>query len=63
MAQNPSSDEPAQATVHQLRTLSFRMREIQRLLAMRVDQENRRLEAEGLEQVSEPAFHHQSEQE
>ena len=44
-------------TVEQeLRTLSFRMREIQRLLNMRVEQENRRLEAEGLEPVPERSF-------
>jgi hypothetical protein len=40
----------------ELRTLSFRMREIQRLLNMRVEQENRRLEAEGLEPVPERSF-------
>lgn len=40
----------------ELRTISFRMREIQRLLAVRVEQENRRLEAEGLEPVTETRF-------
>lgn len=45
------------ATDHdELRTMSFRMREIQRLLSMRVEQENRRLEAEGLEPVRRPRF-------
>lgn len=35
----------------ELRTISFRMREIQRLLGVRVEQENRRLEADGIEPV------------
>jgi len=39
-----------------LRTISFRMREIQRLLAMRVEQENRRLADEGLEPVTDTRF-------
>lgn len=37
----------------ELRTIGFRLREIQRLLAVRVEQENRRLAAEGVEPVSE----------
>ncbi len=45
----------------ELRTMSFRMREIQRLLAARVEQENRRLEAEGLDPVEEPRFVHHEE--
>lgn len=55
----PSSEPEADATERrtdeptELRTISFRMRELQRLLAIRVEQENRRLEAEGLEPVSE----------
>jgi len=40
----------------ELRTIGFRMREVQRLLAARVEQENRRLEAEGLEPVDESRF-------
>ena len=40
----------------ELRTLAFRMREIQRLLSMRVEQENRRLEAEGVEPVDAGDF-------
>ena len=40
----------------ELRTVAFRLREIQRLLSVRAEQENRRLEAEGLEPVSESAF-------
>ena len=39
-----------------IRTLAFRMREIQRLLAVRVEQENRRLEAEGIEAVEGGRF-------
>lgn len=62
MAESQPSAEPAEETVDQLRTLGFRMREIQRMLAMRVEQENRRLEAEGLDPVSKPAFHDRSEE-
>ena len=40
----------------ELRTIAFRMRELQRLLGMRVEQENRRLEAEGLQPVTRPRF-------
>ena len=40
----------------ELRTISFRMREIQRLLSVRVEQENRRLEAEGVDPVSGTEF-------
>lgn len=40
----------------ELRTIAFRMREVQRLLSMRVEQENRRLEAEGIEPVDRPRF-------
>lgn len=44
-------------TTEQLRTISFRLRELQRLQAMRVEQENRRLEADGIEPVTEARFH------
>ncbi|WP_338728357.1 hypothetical protein [Haladaptatus sp. DJG-WS-42] len=40
----------------ELRTIGFRLREIQRLLSMRVLQENVRLEAEGLAPVTEAVF-------
>ena len=41
----------------ELRTIAFRLREIQRLMAVRAAQENRWLEAEGLEPVAtEEAF-------
>jgi hypothetical protein len=40
----------------ELRTIAFRMREIQRLLSMRVEQENRRLEADGVEPVRNTRF-------
>lgn len=40
----------------ELRTIGFRLREIQRLLSMRVQQENRRLADEGIEPISEAAF-------
>lgn len=56
-------DYPAEAEEHrrgsstdELRTVGFRLREIQRLLAVRVEQENRRLEAEGLEPVEQTRF-------
>ena len=58
--QPQSSDESAPTAVSagegELRTIAFRMRELQRLLGMRVEQENRRLEAEGLEPVTRPRF-------
>jgi hypothetical protein len=40
----------------ELRTIGFRLREIQRLLAVRVEQENRRLESDGIEPIEEPRF-------
>ena len=41
----------------ELRTIAFRLREIQRLLAVHVAQQNRRLEADGLQPVTdEDAF-------
>lgn len=43
----------------ELRTMAFRMREIQRLLNVRVEQENRRLEAEGIEPVPTARFQEQ----
>lgn len=36
----------------ELRTIAFRLREIQRLLGARVEQENRRLDAAGIDPVS-----------
>lgn len=49
------SDQPQTTesdTRDELRTIGFRLREIQRLLGARVEQENRRLEAAGLDPVS-----------
>ena len=43
----------------EFRTMAFRMREIQRLLSVRVEQENRRLEAEGIEPVPTARFQEQ----
>jgi hypothetical protein len=40
----------------ELRTIAFRLREIQRLLGARVEQENRRLEAEGVDPVTDHGF-------
>lgn len=56
MGERQPRREREPSTEQELRTMAFRMREIQRLLSMRVEQENRRLEAEGLEPVSSPAF-------
>ncbi|MFB6254433.1 MAG: hypothetical protein ABEI06_07480 [Halobacteriaceae archaeon] len=56
---HPSSEQPGPEPTTQrdeLRTISFRMREIQRLLSIRVEQENRKLEAEGIEPVTEDKF-------
>lgn len=39
-----------------LPTIAFRLREIHHLLAIRVEQENQRLEAEALEPVTESRF-------
>lgn len=51
-----ASDNAGSDTRDELRTISFRLREIQRLLAARVAQENRRLETEGLEPVDAERF-------
>ncbi len=40
----------------ELRTIGFRLREIQRMLGIRVEQENRRLEEAGIEPVTEAEF-------
>lgn len=40
----------------ELRTISFRLREIHRLLSIRVEQENRRLEADGIDRVPNTRF-------
>lgn len=44
----------------ELRTIAFRLRELQRLVSMRVEQENRRMEAEGLDPVTRPRFLNES---
>lgn len=56
-----ASDQRAQRD--HLRTLAFRMREIQRLLAIRVEQENRRLQAEDIEPVNDTPFRRRSDNE
>lgn len=56
MGNSESRPQEETTVAQELRTLSFRLREIQRLLNMRVEQENRRLEAEGLDPVPERAF-------
>ena len=53
-----ASDRAESDTRDELRTVAFRLREIQRLLGARVRQENRRLEAEGLEPVTDHGFFH-----
>lgn len=51
----PTPDSDRDASVEdELRTIGFRLREIQRLLSMQVAQENRRLEDDGLDPVTEP---------
>lgn len=42
----------------ELRTIAFRLREIQRLLGARVEQENRRMAADGVEPVTDRDFFH-----
>lgn len=49
-------------TREEVRTIAFRLREIQRLLSIRVAQENRRLEADELEPVTSEKFPKQTEQ-
>lgn len=49
--------EPVESTAEdELRTIAFRLRELQRLLAARVEQENRRLAAEGIDPVTDRGF-------
>lgn len=52
----PRSGKGQADETDEIRTVGFRLREIQRLLSVRVEQENRRLEAEGHEPVTEPRF-------
>lgn len=60
----PDSDPSSETSERdELRTMAFRMREIQRLLSVRVEQENRRLEAEGIEPVPTAQFKKQPESE
>jgi hypothetical protein len=60
-ASNQSDRDPSSETSErdELRTIAFRMREIQRFLSVRVEQENRRLEAEGIEPVPTARFQEQ----
>ena len=53
MENEPSEGDRTDA---ELRTVGFRLREIQRLLSVRVQQENRRLEADGIEPVTKADF-------
>ena len=62
MSERRGSDEsglPHEASSErdELRTIGFRLREIQRLLSMRVEQENRRLESEGIDPVTNTDVH------
>ncbi|AGN01707.1 hypothetical protein L593_08810 [Salinarchaeum sp. Harcht-Bsk1] len=54
--QQPRRSDRTVTEIDELRTVGFRLREIQRLLSMRVEQENRRLEAEGIDPVTEPGI-------
>lgn len=60
-ASHQSESDPSSETSErdELRTMAFRMREIQRLLSIRVEQENRKLEAEGIEPVPTARFREQ----
>lgn len=49
---NDIRSHEAAETADELRTIGFRLREIQRLSSVRVEPENRRLAAEGAEPVS-----------
>jgi hypothetical protein len=56
----PDSDQGSETSERdEIRTVAFRMREIQRLLSVRVEQENRKLEAEGIEPVPTARFQEQ----
>ncbi|MFB6073651.1 MAG: hypothetical protein ABEJ89_01410 [Haloarculaceae archaeon] len=58
---HPDEEQPVRPDQRdELRTMAFRMREIQRLLSVRVEQENRRLEAEGIDRVSVSRFREES---
>lgn len=60
----PSDERTAGETTttrEEVRTIAFRLREIQRLLSIRVAQENRRLEADELEPVPLEKFPKQTE--
>lgn len=58
-AENSETERPD--TRDELRTIGFRLRELQRLLSMRVQQENRRLDAEGIDPIRDATFFKQSE--
>lgn len=60
-ASDRSDSGPSSQTTErdELRTIAFRMREIQRLLSVRVEQENRKLEAEGIDSVPTARFREQ----
>ena len=56
MSDAPVDDDRKSETRDELRTIAFRLREIQRLMSVRAEQENRRLEAEGIDPVDETEF-------
>jgi hypothetical protein len=62
-ADTEQNNNPKSNIRDELRTIAFRMREIQRLLGMRVAQENTRLEAEGLAPATEADFFKEGDQE
>ncbi|MDY6765619.1 MAG: hypothetical protein SV377_08090 [Halobacteria archaeon] len=55
-SESDDNNPELEAITDELRTISFRLREIQRLLSMRVTQENKRLEERGSDRVTEPRF-------
>ncbi|MFC6963964.1 hypothetical protein [Halocatena marina] len=56
------TDDETATTREEIRTIAFRLREIQRLLSIRVTQENRRLAANELEPVAKENFPKQTDQ-
>lgn len=63
MVDRPTDREASPEVAEELRTIGFRLRELQRLLSIRVEQENRRLAADGIDQVSESRFFREAREE
>lgn len=63
MVDRSTDREASPEVAEELRTIGFRLRELQRLLSIRVEQENRRLAADGIDQVSESRFFREAREE